>query len=719
MMVLSDEDYQAIAELSLKAEVASRSKSEFLANMSHEIRTPMNAIIGMSELALREEGLSPNVCENLMSIKQAGNNLLAIINDILDFSKIESGKLEIVPFDYETSSLFNDVCNIIRTKMDEKLLFVAFIDSRLPCKLYGDEIRIRQVILNLLNNAAKYTREGHISFSLKGEKEDYMIWLEITISDTGIGIKPDDLAKLFNKFTRFDGEKNRGIEGTGLGLSIAKNLCQMMGGDIEVTSEYGGGSVFTIKIPQKIKDDTQLAILKDSETANSLVYELRPPYLDSIVSTLENLDVSYTAVTNQSAFFNELGSGKYKNVILPNFLYEELKATFNCLNSSVEIFLLMEFNEQAAHHHNVHTLSMPLSCISVVNAFNHEDTGAAANKGKLDYFTAPEAKVLIVDDISTNLKVMEGLLAPYKMQVDICLSGEKSVEMVKRKNYDIVFMDQMMPGIDGIEATKRIRALGAEFESLTVIAQTANALRGVKEMLISFGFSDFISKPVEISKLHAMLCVWIPKDKQIIGPPVLAETETAPFEIKNIDVSAGINNLGGKLENYLNTLSQYCKDVTVKMVEIPKSIEQNDISMFITCVHALKSASAYVGAVRLSEMAKALELAGNNRNMNYIETNLEDFLSELKITMNNISMILSKNKSDSENNEDLTVIHTKLELLKTALLNYDVSAIDELIKTLVKSQINNLIEQISQCALISDFDSAIALIDEYFANEKQ
>ena len=411
------------------AENSNAAKSEFLASMSHEIRTPINAVLGMNEMILRDSLRSrdklPEDKDELRdifvdisnysgNIESAGKNLLSIINDILDFSKIEAGKMEIVDGDYKLSSLLNDVSNMIYYRAKSKdLKFIVDVDKELPDGLFGDEVHVRQSVVNILNNAVKYTEEGFVKFTVRGKKEldslnGYWINLIFEVADSGIGIREEDISKLFEKFERVDLKQNKSVEGTGLGLAITRNLLEMMGGTVNVKSKYGAGSTFTITIPQKI-------------TSGEPVGDFRQKF--------------------------EQGMEKAK-----------------------------------------------------------------AYEGG---FEAPDAKILVVDDTKLNLAVVKGLLKTTKLHIDTAERGAQSVKMAKDTPYDIIFMDQRMPEMDGSKALSLIREQGGVNKNTPIICLTADAVVGARERYIAEGFSDYLTKPIDRHALEKTIIEYLPEEKVI------------------------------------------------------------------------------------------------------------------------------------------------------------------------------------------------------------
>ena len=400
-----------IKEEQRNAEAANEAKSIFLANMSHEIRTPINAILGMNEMILRENR-NEQIEEYAKDIRSAGNSLLYLVNDVLDISKIESGKLEIMENIYELSSFIHDCYSMVAEKAEKKgLKLTVLCNPKLPSKLKGDESRLRQVVTNILSNAAKYTEKGSITLSFDSHYQDEKMMLVINVKDTGIGISEENMEKLFTEFTRFDMEKNRNIEGTGLGLSLAKRLMDLMQGKIEVQSIYGEGSSFTVVIPQQVVD----------------------------AEPIGDFHQKYSAVADKA--------GKY-----------------------------------------------------------HQS------------FEAPDARILVVDDTSVNLKVIVNLLKFTKIKVDTALSGRQCLEMASQITYDLIFMDHMMPEMDGIDTFAEMRKLdNSPNKNTPVIMLTANAITGVRERFLQEGFTDYLSKPVSGDKLENMILKYLPGEKLVIS----------------------------------------------------------------------------------------------------------------------------------------------------------------------------------------------------------
>ncbi len=692
----------------------SKAKTEFLAKMSHEIRTPMNAIVGMSELVLREQ-IPPAAREHILEIKQAGANLLSIINDILDLTKIESGKMEIIESDYIFTSLINDVVSIIRIRvMDKPLLFAANIDSNLPNLLFGDEIRVRQILLNLLSNAVKYTKEGHIIFNVSGEiADDNTVNLRFEIIDTGIGIKEEDIAGLFGEFVQVDINKNKGVEGTGLGLAITRNLCKAMGGDVTVSSVYGEGSVFTATLPQGYTSQEQLAEVQDPQSHNVLIYEPRNVYAQSLTQTLTNLNVRCSSVATQSEYHEAIKQNQYDYVLTPSFLYDTANDTLTNLGITAQLVVLVGYGETTVHP-DIRSIAMPAYCVSIANLLNNtSDSGY--NEDTDIHFTAPSAKILIVDDISTNLKVAEGLMAPYQMQIDLCESGIEAIELVKQNKYDIVFMDHMMPQMNGIDATIAIRAIDMEScKNAIIIALTANAVSGMKEMFLSNGFNDFLAKPIEIKKLNEILDKWIPKEKK--QKYVAKENSGAEqiFEIENVDVSHGVAMTGGTVDNYLKILATFHKDGAAKLRDLSDCLRSGDIQLYTTHVHALKSALGSIGARDLSDKAKALEYAGKREDTSFIQSNNAAFIDSLTSLLQNISYVIAADDKSGGTIEGDTLFD-ELTKLRESLDSMDTVTAHQIINTLSSMNLDQsasaAIDQIAEHILMSDFDEAIEIID--------
>ena len=561
-----DEAEQAKA----KAQEASEAKSNFLANMSHEIRTPINAVLGMDTMILRDSKEDATL-EHARDIQVAGQSLLALVNDILDFSKIESGKMEIVETQYDVSSLINDAYHMVEQRAKEKNLNLqVFNQEDIPRLLFGDEIRIRQIVTNIMTNAIKYTKEGSVTLSASCKwLESKKIALEFSVKDTGIGIAKENQGKLFDSFQRIDQKRNRNIEGTGLGLSITKQLLDLMGGTITVESEYGVGSTFSVSIPQKVLSSEPIGRF----------YE------------------------------------RYEEALNEGQKYER------------KLF-------------------------------------------------APEAIILVVDDVPMNLKVIAGLLRETRIRVETATSGMQCLELVRKKKYDIVLLDHMMPVMDGIETLQKMNQDEQSLNRETpIIMLTANAILGAKEEYLANGFTDYLSKPVQIEELEEMLLKYLPEhlvyatgdennapaqassteqrdNSENSRSVVLEEQEAFKKEqeeekqmskleqLSFLDTESGMNYCAGEEEFYLETLGDYVNENRVK--ELEEFYEKQDWKNYQVVIHAVKSTSLMIGANELSAHAKELEFAIKDDNPSIVLEKHESVLKEYKDTIANIQTVLAQ-----------------------------------------------------------------------------
>ena len=509
-----------------RAEEASRSKSAFLSNMSHEIRTPINAVLGLDEMIIRES-TEKNIKDYALDIRSSGRALLSLINDILDFSKIESGKMEILPVEYDLSSVVNDLVNMIATRAYEKGLSLQVkVDPRLPHVLYGDEVRIRQVVLNILSNAVKYTDKGSVTLNFGFEKsDDSSVEMLISVKDTGKGIKEEDLDKLFTAFERIEETRNRHIEGTGLGMSITKQLLSMMGSRLEVESVYGEGSTFSFRLIQEVRDWVPIGNYEESFKKRR---EMEKEYIQS--------------------------------------------------------------------------------------------------------FIAPEAKILVVDDMPINLTVVKGLLKKTAVQIDTAVSGKECLELAAKNRYHIIFLDHMMPDMDGIETLEHLKK---DSESLNkdvpTVILTANAVSGAREQYIKEGFDEYLTKPIDTVRLEEMISRLLPaelvqfcdnKDGQPDGGSCDADPEdelmTKLVQIECLNVEQGIAASGGE-KIYRTVIEEFTKTASGRADTIEQLYEQRDMKGYTIQVHALKSTARLVGALELSGLAEKLEQCGKDEDIETIE----------------------------------------------------------------------------------------------------
>lgn len=685
-------------QISKAVEREAHMKSDFLANMSHEIRTPMNAVIGMAEMALREE-LSPAAREYIKQIMASGKTLLAIINDILDFSKIESGKMDINLAEYEPFDIVKDISNVIMTRIgDKNLEFIVDVAPDIPRQLMGDSIRIRQIIINLANNAVKFTREGFVHLTIGYErKSDREILLKVSVEDTGIGIKPEDIEKLFQSFQQLDSKRNRNVEGTGLGLAISKQLVTLMNGHIGVESIYEKGSCFSFEIPQFVIDDVpSVAPEKDgSKTVglfcvNAYMREHMKMMLRQLhVECLEiekKEDFKLLEERNAEFFFIELRDNSYASIV----------NDYMASHPQMTGVLITGFKEKIdPGQENIIAVRKPLYIMNLAKILAHENLYDEENDTEENFeFIAPEAEILVVDDNEPNLVVAEGLLAPLQMKIDKATSGQQALEMVEKKHYDIIFMDHMMPELDGVETTHLIRRFHEDYNDVPIIALTANVMEETRAMFLVEGMNDFVAKPIELKVIVDKLKQWLPPKKiqKIEGARENEEEKQKRLErlaqeivIPGLDVKSALK-LTGSDTLFWQILKEYAKTIPKKAKLIQQCLDEENWKRYTIEVHALKSLSKQVGALELSELAAKMEQAGNHNDTQFILANHGKMMERYRAYESILEKYIKSPEDVSKEKKayDAGNVFDLLNQMQDATDNLDMDAMENVIEELSK-----------------------------------
>ncbi|MCL2708621.1 MAG: ATP-binding protein, partial [Defluviitaleaceae bacterium] len=582
--------------LTEQAESANQAKTVFLAHMSHEMRTPLNAILGLSELSLKSSHMDEDDLTNLEKINDAGATLLSLVSDILDISKIETGKFELISAEYETPSMINDaVTQCVMHAGDKEIDFSLEIGGDFPSRLYGDELRVRQVFCNLLSNAFKYTHKGQVRFSLLSEPDGTDVWVTAVFSDSGIGISEENISRLFEDYAQMDMAANRRIMGTGLGLPIAKRIVDLMDGEITVKSDYGKGSVFTVKIRQKSVS---------CET-------IGPSVAESLMKS------SYVK-------------------------------------------------------HRGHDAS------------------------KLTYAWLPYAKVLVVDDVPTNLRVAKGLMKPYGMQIDCVTSGREAIKAVSEQKtvYDAIFLDHMMPEMDGIEAARQIRGLGTKYaENIPIIAFTANAIVGNDEMFISKGFQAFVSKPIDAKRLDSVIREFVrdeKKEKECSSESEDACPKTSPGEtldwsafgrLYGLNIKKGVAFCEGDERSYYGILKSFAANAK-PLLDAIREVKGETLKSYSTAVHGLKGSSRIIAADIVAEMAEALETAAKAGDVEYASENTAALSETAAKLVSGIKEAIAKLESGAVKPKKSEPDESVLSKLAEACAIHDMDRVDALVEEL-------------------------------------
>lgn len=652
--------------LSRESRMATDAKSAFLANMSHEIRTPMNVIVGLSEIMLREE-MPPTQRDRLASILNAGKGLLTIIDDILDITKIEAGKFSIIEEPYALETVLHDVATIAAMRIGTKpVLFWVELDPALPRGLVGDMGRVRQVLLNLVGNAVKFTERGSVRLIVGGRQMEDVWFLRMEVRDSGIGIRAEDLDKLFISFNQVDTKRNRHIKGTGLGLAISKKLCEMMGGYIEVSSVYGKGSSFVITLRQRV-DDPRPLTPPVPDDVSLLICEESAELRACEAACLNRLKIRHTLCASPGDFLARLQEGGHTHALAPRPLLRGLE------DGGVRRIGLLSLEEQTLMDMDGANVYVPLFALQLPQTLSGENPSRLPGRSGLNLSEMeplPHVSILIVDDNEVNVQVAEGLMAPYGMRMDHVYCGADAIRAVREREYDLVFMDHMMPDMDGVETVRHIRALPDEkYRTLPIIALTANVTVETRNMFAANGFNGFLAKPIETGTLNRLLRAWLkdlnarraaerPEPSRPMpeapspalpapkGPSGDAEASPPPASAPSmgIDFEAGAKRIPPTL-SYSRLLALYVRSTGAALDALPRWMDEDPDRVVIE-VHGLKSASLTIGADPFSEEAKRLERLGRAKDWDALRSALPAFLAQGRRLLLEIEAFLSRGEKE-------------------------------------------------------------------------
>ena len=728
-------------------------KDDFMANTSHELRTPVNTISGMCEILL-QKSLPEDIHSGVLDIQMTGVELQNIVTDIMDYAALEADTMVLEKNPYNITSTLNDVMNMtVFANRDKNLEIIFDCDPNIPCLLEGDEQQLRRVLNNLISNAIKFTNEGGVTVRVRFREEDYGINLLVSVKDTGVGLSLEEKERILRDFYQTDADRNRRSSGVGLGLTISAALIKKMGGFLTIKSEEGKGSEFSFAIPQKVLDDKPCISL-NQPGAIKLVWYYNPqtpvPSMrDAFVDHIKHFSDYFGIISQRAGSLEEckrrVSSGSQGvHLILGKNEYLQDKDYFDELSEAMPIILVADRNDVPETSSRIHVLYKPYNAMMLAEIFNGREQTARSTRKKQKKFIAPSAKVLVVDDNLMNLKVVEGLMRKYKIKIVAATSGEEALAIIESKDFDFVFMDHMMPGMDGVECFHLIREkVGTYFKQVPIIALTANAIAGSREMFLAEGFNEFIAKPIDTAMLNEILHRFIPAEKQIdedqidmegtkyveagagVGSskgraksakkadepakpakkekekkaekPAPPEPETPaadPFDsLSGIDKDTALMYCG-TVEDFLELVEVYCESGDKYQKTLKDTLADSNLKDYAITAHAVKSTSKTLGALELSELALGQEMAAKDENLELVKEKHEEFIKAYADVLSKFKSVLpgageaaaeekkpakSKKKSKQEGTEIADWPSLKSEI-RASLEAFEVKALEDCIE---------------------------------------
>ena len=676
---------------------------DFLANVSHELRTPINAVTGISSVMLKNEE-DPEKKKDIFTIQMAGQRLFSQIEDILDYTEIDNEKIIVSEENYMISSIVNDVISENQMQEREYMPELIFdLDAAMPAVLLGDGKKIKKILRHLVNNAAKFTKKGGVYVRIHALHKDYGVNLCITVSDTGEGISGEELEKITEGFYQTDGGRSRRAGGLGLGLPIVAGMVSCMEGFMQIKSEEGSGTVVSVSIPQKIADKKPMITLKNRERLCLACFlkpekyetpEVRDYYNETITHMIEGMDISIHRVFNMDELKALTEIYQITHLFIGAEEYEESSTLFEDLADRMAVIVVADKHFVPPSGTKAKLLKKPFYCLPIANMLNAEavqDEFSFAEKRMI----CPNVRVLVVDDEPMNLMVAEGIFREYEMQVRTVYSGMEAVELCRKEDFDLIFLDHMMPEMDGVETTRVIRRLLGDNGQVPIIALTANAVEGTAQMFIDEGMNDFVTKPIEMRVILAKLRKWLPAEKieknrnkkmdAVLrsgnGDGQASQTST-DISIAGLDVKKAMEFLGNE-ELFWSVLKEYYRVIDKKSTMISEYEQKEKWKEYTVEVHALKSASRQIGALELAQVAEQMEAAGNAGNAALIHKITPGMLEEYTFYKGILAPYFVK-QEEAQNGRaaEMGEMSELFDQMKEAMDNLDMDAMEEVIKNM-------------------------------------